>query len=209
MNNNENLTKEQSFEDLDILYCPNFFSDEDSKKLYDYLMKSCDFQQKTVSFSGIENKIPRLIQWYGPYPYFYSGLENEAIPLSVELQDVADMISMYAATQGSLATFNSVLINFYRNGDDKIGMHSDDESQLGSDPVIASVSLGDTRTFKMRHNTTKQKTEFLLNNGDLFIMKGKTQSFWKHGISAQSDKGPRINLTFRNIKYPPNLSKDE
>lgn len=187
----------------DIIHCENFLNEVESEKLYDFLLNHCNFNQKTVNFSGIENKIPRLIEWYGPYSYFYSGISNPARQLPLEIQLIADKISAFLESMNVHAKFNSVLINYYRNGNDKIGMHSDDETQLGENSIIASLSLGDSRVFKMRNKITKEIKNYVLKNGAVFIMKGQTQKLWTHGINAEANKQSRINLTFRDVKYPP------
>jgi alkylated DNA repair dioxygenase AlkB len=98
--------------------------------------------------------------------------------------------------------FNSVLINYYRDHRDSMGMHSDDEPELGPNPVIASLSLGQTRQFVMRHKTNRALKIMRMNldSGSLLLMKGETQTHWKHGIPKESQAcGPRVNLTFRRI----------
>lgn len=104
----------------------------------------------------------------------------------------------------ALTTFNSVLINYYRNGKDRVAWHSDDEKELGKNPVIASVSLGAERKFKLRHKKFKEnqlKHEVLLANGSLLVMSGTTQHHWLHEVPRTAKPiGPRINLTFRVIK---------
>ncbi len=104
----------------------------------------------------------------------------------------------------ALTTFNSVLINYYRNGKDRVTWHSDDEKELGKNPVIASVSLGAERKFKLRHKKFKEnqlKHEVLLANGSLLVMSGTTQHHWLHEVPRTAKPiGPRINLTFRVIK---------
>ena len=101
-------------------------------------------------------------------------------------------------------SFNSVLINYYRDGKDRVAWHSDDEKELGKNPVIASVSLGADRKFKLRHKKYKLnhlKHEVILQNGSLLLMKGTTQHNWLHEIPRTARPiGPRINLTFRVIK---------
>lgn len=188
---------------LDIIEQAHFFSTQETQELYSFLMEHCEFEQKIVNNAGMNTKVPRLIKWYGPYEYAYSGITNPAIELPQELKAVAQKITLFLKSKDIEAEFNSVLINYYRDGKDKIGMHGDDERQLGSFPVIASVSLGDTRLFKMRHNETREKINFELEDGHLFIMKGNTQNEWMHGIDSEPNKGARINLTFRMIKYPP------
>jgi len=98
--------------------------------------------------------------------------------------------------------FNSVLLNFYRDQHDKMGMHSDDERELGHQPIIASLCLGETRTLLMRHKTRKdlQTIKLILPSGSLLLMRGDTQRYWRHGINAErSHCAARINLTFRQI----------
>lgn len=188
---------------LDIINQPNFLNQQESDDLFAYLEENCDFQQKIVNIDNRSSKVPRLIKWYGPYTYAYSGIIHPAEDLPTILKDLAQKISDYLVVHNVEVTFNSVLINYYRDGKDKIGMHGDDERQLGQYPVIASVSLGTDRVFKMRHNETKEKRLFMLSHGQLFIMKGNTQNEWMHGIDPEPEKGVRINLTFRNIKFPP------
>jgi alkylated DNA repair dioxygenase AlkB len=112
-------------------------------------------------------------------------------------------INLFLEEKRIESQMNSVLINYYRDGKDKINYHSDDLSQIGANPVISSLSLGDSRVFKFKNKETKEKIEFTLNNGDLFIMMGNTQEFWQHGVLPEDKKGERINLTFRNTKFEP------
>src|SRR4029453_18711713 len=98
--------------------------------------------------------------------------------------------------------FNSVLVNYYRDHHDSMGLHSDDEPELGRWPIIASLSLGEERTFILRHKTRRDLKDFRLRlaSGSLVLMKGGTQHCWKHGIEKEKRScGPRINLTFRRI----------
>jgi alkylated DNA repair dioxygenase AlkB len=95
-----------------------------------------------------------------------------------------------------------VLLNYYRDHRDSMGMHSDDEPELGPRPAIASVSLGHQRTFILKHRTRKEleRVTLPLESGSLLLMKGDTQRHWKHGIDKERRPcGPRINLTFRQI----------
>lgn len=101
--------------------------------------------------------------------------------------------------------FNSVLANLYRDHRDSMGLHSDDEKELGKNPVIASVSLGAARKFIMKHRMLKTapQRKYLLESGSLLIMRGDTQKLWKHGVPKESQPcGARINLTFRTILKP-------
>ncbi len=105
-----------------------------------------------------------------------------------------------AVEEVSAQRFNSVLLNYYRDGRDSMGMHSDDEAELGPQPVIASVSFGATRTFILKHKTSKATLKLDLPSGSLLLMSGDTQRNWLHGINKSSRAlGPRVNLTFRII----------
>ena len=101
----------------------------------------------------------------------------------------------------SNSSFNCVLLNLYRNGQDSNGWHSDNEKELGKNPTIASVSFGDERYFNMKHRENKSfKLKLLLKRGSVFIMSGETQKYWLHQIpKTKKNVGPRINLTFRKI----------
>jgi alkylated DNA repair dioxygenase AlkB len=98
--------------------------------------------------------------------------------------------------------FTTVLLNLYRTGKDSMGWHSDDEKELGLNPLIVSVSFGATRIFKLQHNNNKSLRHSLeLTDGSLLVMQGQTQHFWKHAIPKTSKiTEPRINLTFRVIQ---------
>ena len=98
--------------------------------------------------------------------------------------------------------FNSVLANLYRDGHDYMGWHSDNEPELGSEPIIASISLGASRPLQFRHKKSKQKYELELEPGSLLIMHGQTQSTWQHCLPKRRKvTEARINLTFRYIQH--------
>lgn len=138
---------------------------------------------------------PRLTASYGDVgvTYFYSGTENRALPWTRALREIKDRIE---AVEGR---YNFCLLNRYRTGADSMGLHADDEPGLG--PVIASLSLGATRTFRIRHNRTKESRIFSLGHGSLLIMAGTMQRHWKHEVpKTAAPVGERINLTFRWIE---------
>ena len=142
---------------------------------------------------------PRLVAWYGDEgaSYEYSGKRYEALPWTPLLLDLRERVEGAAAVR-----FNSVLLNYYRDQRDSVAMHSDDERELGSEPVIASLSLGETRTLVFRHKSDRaQKTMRLpLESGSLLLMKGPTQRCWQHGVPKETRPcGPRVNLTFRQV----------
>lgn len=97
-------------------------------------------------------------------------------------------------------SFNSLLLNYYRDGKDSIGWHSDNERELGVNPVVPSISLGEERVFQIRHTKSKEKKEYILKHGSLLIMSGTMQHYWQHSVPKSNKvNGGRINLTFRNI----------
>jgi len=135
--------------------------------------------------------------WYGdPDAYYhYSGVTHQPIPWTIELLAVRSKIE-----QCCQCVFNSVLANLYRNGNDSMGCHADDEKELGVNPVIASLSFGDSRLFKLHHKKRKETLDIQLEHGDLLIMSGSLQHHWVHCLpKTKQFKKPRINLTFRRI----------
>ena len=151
----------------------------------------------TIRMFGKEYLQPREVAWYGDpgCEYTYSGSKMELlewIPPVLELKAIAE--------EKAGVVFNSVLINRYRDGNDKVSWHSDDEPELGSQPTIASISLGATRRFKFRHLEDRTVVEAELTSGSLVVMSGLSQKCWEHEIPRQTAvKEPRINLTFRTV----------
>jgi alkylated DNA repair dioxygenase AlkB len=140
---------------------------------------------------------PRLTAWFANpgLTYSYSGVTHQAVPWTAELLDVKHRAEAAAGT-----TWNSLLLNFYRDGQDSIGFHADDETELGTNPVIGSISLGAERRFVMKHVASGEKLEFALPHGSLLVMGGTSQHHWRHGVpKTRKPVGPRINLTFRRI----------
>jgi len=142
---------------------------------------------------------PRLIAWYGDAGmiYTYSGIQLTPLPWTQTLLDIKSRVEAAAGTD-----FNSVLLNYYRDHRDSMGLHSDDEPELGERPILASVSLGEERTFILKHKRDKalKPVRLKLTSGSLLLMKGDTQRYWKHGIDKETRPcGPRVNLTFRRI----------
>lgn len=163
---------------------------------WEALRSGIDWKQKSVVVYGKEHPQPRLTRWYGPAVYAYSGVrwEVEAMP---------PMLAELAAKVGAAAgqEFNSVLCNLYRHGHDGVGWHADNERIFGDDPVVASLSYGATRTFKLRrYDDHKNVHAWDLENGDLFVMGTGTQRDWQHTLAKTNViVAERINLTFRFI----------
>lgn len=175
-----------------------FISEQESLTLLNTLIHDVKWRQDQVHIFGKHHYIPRLQCFQGEpeLQYRYSNLCLTAEPWHPLVKQLKEQIE-----QAYQATFNVVLINYYRDGQDKMGWHSDDETELGNNPTIASISLGAQRRFAMRHKKDKQrKLTFDLANGSLLVMSGETQHFWQHSVPAtQRIHTPRINLTFRYI----------
>jgi alkylated DNA repair dioxygenase AlkB len=142
--------------------------------------------------------VPRLTAWHGDpgAVYTYSNIRMEPEPWTPLLESIRDRVSEFCK-----AEFNSVLLNLYRDGNDSMGWHSDDEKELGPQPTIASLSFGAERTFKFRHKFNRSlKHSMTLSHGSLMVMQGETQALWQHSLPKTRKKVfPRINLTFRRI----------
>jgi alkylated DNA repair dioxygenase AlkB len=159
------------------------------------LVDTLDWEQRHLVMFGKEVAEPRLSAWYGDESYTYSGVTLAPKPFTPELDELRILCQDLSESR-----FNSVLVNFYRTGDDSMGWHADDESELGPSPVIASLSLGATRRFKFRHRRTRAIVDHDLTGGSLLVMSGACQSAWMHSIPKQKRvTEARINLTFRWI----------
>lgn len=160
------------------------------------LIAETAWRSELITVWGKRHPQPRLTAWHGAAAYTYSGLTlvpQPFTPLQLEIKA--------AVEQASGRRFNSVLLNYYRNERDSMGMHSDDEPELGPEPAIASVSFGAARTFILKHKASKRTVKLDLTSGSLLLMAGTTQANWLHGINKQARAcGPRVNLTFRNIR---------
>lgn len=174
----------------------------EAARLFLSLVGETPWQQEAVVIAGRHVLQPRLTAWYGDEgaSYTYSGLTVHPLPWTEVLGGLRERVQ--AATGHP---FNSVLINHYRDGQDAMGFHSDDEKELGENPVIASLSLGATRRFLLRYrkrDAAVPDVELDLPSGSLLVMGGTTQHFWKHGVPrVAGDVGPRLNLTFRRILH--------
>lgn len=189
--------------DLDIIYEANFLKEENLNNLFERI-KNNSFNQE-IFFDQSNFKMPRMIKWYGELPYAYANIYHPALTMPEYIVDILNKVNLYLSENYIDSQMNSVLINYYRDGKDKINYHSDDLTQIGFNPVITSVSLGETRTFSFKNKITKEKKNFSLHNGDLFVMKGETQEQWLHAVLPEKNKKERINLTFRNTLFQPRI----
>ena len=180
-------------------YFPGFFDKAESQVLFDSLRSSVQWKQETLRLYGKQIPTPRLTAWYGDegVAYKYSGRTFYALAWTEELLYIREKLANVTGV-----SFNSVLLNLYRAGNDSMGWHSDDEPELGTNPVIASVNFGQERRFDFRNKTDHtEKYRINLANGSLLIMKGNIQHLWQHQVAKSARvKDGRINLTFRVIK---------
>ena len=185
------------YEDLEI----DLYQDKRLEEKKDLWFKSClhDLNWETgfIKIFGKTHQIPRLQAWYADneIEYTYSGKKLQRHNWNNLLLEIKEKIENITSFK-----FNSVLANLYRDGNDSMGLHSDDEKELGENPVIASLSLGETREIYFKHKNKKLNLVIPQASGQLILMHGKTQEYWKHEIKkTKKIKKPRINLTFRNI----------
>ena len=184
--------------DAEVDFYPDFFQQQ-QQRCFDQLRDELQWTQDEITMFGKPVLIPRLNAWYGDSDahYRYSGLQLTPIPWTSALLEVKQHIEKFLHCQ-----FNSVLANYYRDGKDSMGWHSDDERELGERPLIASLNLGGTRRFSLRHRYNKQLpvTHIQLEGGSLLVMQGDTQRNWHHRVAKTAKPvAPRINLTFRTI----------
>ena len=182
--------------DAELDYYPGWLPNHEA--YFQQLAEAVCWRQDLIRMYGREQPIPRLNAWYGDAgaDYAYSGIELQPQPWFPLLASLRDRV---AATVS--ADFNSVLVNWYRDGNDSVGWHSDDETELGPSPLIASVSLGATRRFSLRHKCQAQlRYRIDLAGGSLLVMRPGMQRFWQHQLAKSTRPvAGRINLTFRRI----------
>jgi alkylated DNA repair dioxygenase AlkB len=174
-----------------------FYNQIEADQLFAKLLTGLHWQEEDIFIFGKWVKVPRLMCWYGdPDAYYeYSGVNHLPKSWTPDLQAIREKVE-----QQCQCTFNSVLANLYRDGRDSMGCHADDEKELGVNPVIASLSLGEERLFKMHPKKSKQTLNINLKHGDLLVMGGTCQRHWLHSVpKTKSVKTSRINLTFRKI----------
>jgi len=189
--------KNLASKDGELYYLPGFIPTKQTSEIFERLTAEMDWQQEVVTIVGRTVPVPRLVAWHGDEGaiYQYSGLTHYPKPWTETL------LALKQSIEGASGqTFNSVLGNLYRNGQDSMGWHADQEKVLGKNPCIASLSLGQERLFKIRHNKTAATLDLILADGSLLLMGGALQHHWRHCVpkSARATQ-PRINLTFRKI----------
>jgi alkylated DNA repair dioxygenase AlkB len=182
----------------ELIYIDKFYDTAIADQYFDVLKKTVNWQQDNITSFGKTYKQPRLTALYAnnSKPYSYSNITMQPTLFTKELQDIKLDIEKTVNHK-----FTSVLLNLYRNGNDSNGWHADNEKELGLNPVIASLSLGETRPFHFKHRDIKeQRHKINLTHGSLLIMKGNMQHHWLHQIAkTKTIIDERINLTFRTI----------
>lgn len=183
--------------DGDLRYLPRFIAAVEARSIFEDLLAHLPWQEEAIDIASRRVTVPRLVCWHGDpgAMYRYSGVDHVPAPWTATLLRLRDRVQE-ASGQG----FNAVLGNLYRNERDSMGWHADKEKSLGIDPVIASLSFGAARLFKLRHNKTGESLDLLLEDGSLLIMGGSLQHHWRHCVPrSRKPCDARINLTFRNI----------
>jgi len=177
-----------------LRYWPCFFEPLLAETLYDWLRRDVPWQQ--MKFRG--HFEPRLTAWMGEFPYRYSGVTRSAAPFIPIVEALVVLVEKSLDRHRPGMHFSGALLNYYRSGLDKIGLHSDAEPDLLPGAPIASLSFGATRRFVLRHNRSSEKHVLSLSSGSLLVMEGETQAHWKHEIPAGPRvAGGRINITLR------------
>lgn len=175
-----------------------WLSASEADALFDTLLREVPWRSRSLRIFGREVLEPRLVAWLGEPEavYTYSGVRNVPEPLPPALLALRERLERELGLG-----FNGVLCNLYRDGRDAMGLHRDAEPELGPDPVVASLSLGASRRFQLRHrHVARGRLDLVLAHGTLLVMRGTTQRFYRHGVPREARVSePRINLTFRRV----------
>jgi alkylated DNA repair dioxygenase AlkB len=171
---------------------PDFIPPDEATRLFRILRLETPWQQFVGGFGKLR---PRLESWHGTAEYASYNRGMRPNPWTPTLLEILGMVRLKTGPD-----FNGVLLNLYRNEHDNVGAHSDDEPEFGINPVVPSVSFGETRRFILRNKATKERQILLLTHGSLVVMSGPSQSMWTHEVPKEKKPcGERINLTFRRI----------
>jgi alkylated DNA repair dioxygenase AlkB len=182
--------------DGEVLWFEHAIEQRDADRLLDDLAASIAWRQEVATIMGRRVPIPRLTAWHGEAGYVYSGIAMAPAAWTPPLLELKRCAEDHAGQ-----AFNSVLLNLYRDGRDSVGWHADNEPGLGRNPVIASLSLGATRRFQLKHRRLDERVAIDLTHGSCLIMAGATQHHWLHQLPKTARPvGPRINLTFRSMR---------
>lgn len=190
--------------DAHIRYRPKWVDAQRADHWLQQLSQQTPWTQPQIKLYGRSIAVPRLVAWYGDTgaAYRYSGLVHDPLPWTPLLTDIRKRVEQEIGEP-----LNGVLLNFYRNGQDAMGWHSDDEPELGVQPLVVSLNLGATRRFDFRRKgASRIEYSLELEHGSLLVMSGPTQHHWQHQIARTRKVATRrINLTFRQIISEPAL----
>lgn len=182
----------------ELIYVPDFFSKLQADNYFKTIKDQTNWQHDDITVFGKIYKQPRLTALFGNsnQTYSYSNITMHPKPFTSNLLDIKTKVEDFSDEK-----FNTLLVNLYRDGNDSNGWHADNEKELGTNPVIASVSFGEKRPFHFKHRLLKNERHKLnLEHGSLLIMKGEMQHYWLHQIAKTKRQiQPRINLTFRRL----------
>ncbi len=175
------------------------YSDNYIEDLMEDIIRDISWRNDSITMFGKTYPQPRQTAWYGDagIEYQYSKIKMITIEWTPLLKKIKDQLEQDLETK-----FNSVLINYYRDGQDHMSFHSDNEKELGNNPTIASLSFGVTRKFHLKHRFDSSIPNKIieLKSKSLLVMKNELQHFWLHKISKSTKvSGPRLNLTYRYI----------
>jgi alkylated DNA repair dioxygenase AlkB len=181
-----------------VVYYPDFFTKSRADQIFSELQNGLQWKQEPIWMFGKQVMQPRLTSLYGnpDQPYGYSGIKMDPLAWTPVLLAIKRQIQNLTGVD-----FTHVLCNYYRDGQDSMGWHRDNEPILGKNPCIASVTFGATRLFQLRdYFSKKEKIELPLSHGSLLVMTEESQHYWEHQIpKTKKPLGPRINLTFRKL----------
>ncbi len=190
--------------DANLCYLPQWVASDVAYQWLDELSQRTPWSQPQIRIYGRTHSVPRLVAWYGEPEarYRYSGLLHEPLPWTPLLHEIRQRVQRQVGQ-----TLNGVLLNLYRDGEDAMGWHSDDEPELGQRPLVVSLNLGATRRFDFRRKGgSRIEHSIELEHGSLLVMSGPTQHYWQHQIArSRQVTEPRLNLTFRQINREPTV----
>ena len=190
--------------DADLRYFPRWVDADLADGWLSELSTQTPWSQPQIKLYGRSIAVPRLVAWYGDADahYRYSGFTHEPLAWTPLLADIRQRVQQQVGQR-----LNGVLLNYYRDGQDAMGWHSDDERELGQQPLVVSLNLGATRRFDFRRKgASRIEYSISLEHGSLLVMSGLTQHYWQHQIArTRKVRAPRLNLTFRQIIHGPSL----
>jgi len=190
--------------DADLRYFPRWVDADLADEWLSEISAKTPWSQPQIKLYGRSIAVPRLVAWYGDADahYRYSGFTHEPLAWTPLLVDIRQRVQQQVGQR-----LNGVLLNYYRDGQDAMGWHSDDERELGQQPLVVSLNLGATRRFDFRRKgASRIEYSISLEHGSLLVMSGLTQHYWQHQIArTRKVRAPRLNLTFRQIIHGPTL----